>query len=229
MNNMVIFENSKFGNLRTVMINGKPYFCASDVAKALGYKNDRDAIRTKCKCVAKHDIPHPQSKDKEIEVNFIPESDVYRLIFGSKLKSAEEYQDWVFETVLPQLREKGYYNIDPRSEQNKEEFVDSFIDSISEITKMNNEELIEEVLEGLNIYYDLDGEDVDEIYSKSRDELIAFRSSLLIKDVFNLFVDTFNFNDYYYEITNKANPKDAYNKKLQEILNEDAEDYRDEE
>ena len=64
MNEIKIFEKEEFGQIRTVEIDGKPYFVASDVAKALGYVNDRDAISRHCRWVVKHDIPHPQSKTK---------------------------------------------------------------------------------------------------------------------------------------------------------------------
>lgn len=99
-----VFEHQEFGQIRIVYQNGEPWFVANDIAEALGYLNTRDAIRNHCRYVAKHDAPHPQSPSKTIEINIIPESDVYRLIMRSNLPAAERFQDWVVEEVLPSLR-----------------------------------------------------------------------------------------------------------------------------
>ncbi len=103
-----IFENKKFGKLRTLLINNKPYIVAIDVARALDYKNTRDAIKRHCRWVAKHDVPHPQSKDKNktIEVNCIPEGDIYRLVAHSKLPEAD-ITPRGRETFRLSLQEKG--------------------------------------------------------------------------------------------------------------------------
>lgn len=107
-NNIKIFENGVFGSLRTINENGKIMFVASDVAKMLGYKNVSDAISKHCRYIAKCDIPHPQGKGT-LEVNIIPEGDVYRLIAHSKLPSAEKFESWVFDEVLPSIRKNGGY------------------------------------------------------------------------------------------------------------------------
>ena len=110
-----IFENNEFGNLRTLDNNGKIMFVASDVAKMLGYKNVSDAISKHCRYIAKCDIPHPQGKGT-LEVNFIPEGDVYRLITHSKLPAAEKFESWVFDEVLPSIRKTGSYTAKPLNE-----------------------------------------------------------------------------------------------------------------
>ena len=97
------------GNIRTIIIDEKPYFIASDVAKALGYANPHDAIKKHCRWVAKCEVPHPQSKTKILEVNIIPEGDIYRLVSHSELPSAERFESWVFDEVLPQIRQTGGY------------------------------------------------------------------------------------------------------------------------
>lgn len=102
------FSESK-SEIRNVFVNGEPHFVATDIAKALGYKNNRDAIRQHCRYVVKHDIPHPQSPTKQLEVSVIPESDVYRLIMSSTLPSAQKFERWVMEEVLPSIRKKGFY------------------------------------------------------------------------------------------------------------------------
>lgn len=100
MVNIITKTNEQFGTIR--QINGKPaLWCGSDVAKALGYANSRKAITDHCRCVTKRYIPHPQSPNKQIEVSFIPEADVYRLICHSKLPKAQEFEKWVFEDVVP--------------------------------------------------------------------------------------------------------------------------------
>lgn len=109
MNEVTIFKKEEFGSVRTIEMDGKSYFCASDVAKILGYSNIPDAINRHCRCIVKHDIPHPQSKKKTIEMSFISEGDVYRLTASSKLPSAEKFESWIFDEVLPTIRETGSY------------------------------------------------------------------------------------------------------------------------
>lgn len=106
------FRNEQFGEIRTLEIEGKLYFVASDIAKVLGYANDRDAVNRHCRWVVKRDIPHPQNSRKQIEVNMIPEGDIYRLITHSKLESAERFEKWVFDEVLPTIRKHGMYATD---------------------------------------------------------------------------------------------------------------------
>ena len=107
--NVEIFKNEEFGQIRTLEIDGKPYFVASDIAKSLGYKRPNDAISAHCRYTVKHSIPHPQSKTKTIDVNVIPEGDLYRLITNSELPTAEKFESWVFDEVLPSIRKHGAY------------------------------------------------------------------------------------------------------------------------
>lgn len=111
MSNLAIFENSEFGKVRTLIENdGTVLFCASDVATILGYTRPNDAVNDHCRSTVKRRTPHPQSKDKFIDINFIPESDVYRLIIRSKLPAAEKFEKWVVEEVLPSIRKTGSYS-----------------------------------------------------------------------------------------------------------------------
>lgn len=87
--------------------NGTPLFVAKDVAKTLGYANTKDAIARHCRGVVKH-YPLPTQGGTQA-VRVIYEPDVYRLIFGSKLQSATQFQDWVFNEVLPSIRKTGQY------------------------------------------------------------------------------------------------------------------------
>lgn len=108
-NKMEVFKNERFGEVRTVEVDGKLLFCGKDIAEILGYANASKAINDHCRWVTKCYIPHPQSPDKEIEVSFIPEGDVYRLITRSKLPAAEEFEKWLFDEVVSSIRKHGAY------------------------------------------------------------------------------------------------------------------------
>ena len=106
MNELQIFNSPEFGDIRTVEIDGKPYFVANDVAKSLGYKRPADAVTAHCKGSVKHRY---LTEGGEQEVKVIPEGDVYRLISRSKLSSAEKFERWVFDEVIPSIRKNGGY------------------------------------------------------------------------------------------------------------------------
>lgn len=116
MNDLQIFKNAEFGNIRIIEKDGQPLFCGSDVAKSLGYARPNDALTAHCRYTVKRSIPHPQSPDKTIEMLFIPEGDLYRLITNSKLPSAEKFESWVFDEVLPAIRKTGSYTKNQPSE-----------------------------------------------------------------------------------------------------------------
>ncbi|MCJ0222452.1 hypothetical protein JY758_02475 [Clostridioides difficile] len=105
MNNLQIFEKLEFGQIRMAEIDNKPYFVGKDVAKSLGYKNTNDAILRHCKGVVKHE----GFKINGIKIALITEGDVYRLIVGSNLPNAEKFECWVFDEVLPTIRQTGQY------------------------------------------------------------------------------------------------------------------------
>jgi anti-repressor protein len=106
MNELQIFNNEEFGEVRMAEINGKPYFVATDVATALGYTNPRKAISDHCKGVTKRDTPTSSGVQ---QMSYINEGDLYRLIMKSKLPSAEKFEKWVMEEVLPSIRKNGGY------------------------------------------------------------------------------------------------------------------------
>ena len=105
LNELQIFQNEEFGQVRTVEIDGKTYFVGKDVANALGYSNPRDAILRHCKGVVKHD----SFKEGGQEVALLPEGDIYRLIIKSQLPSADKFERWIFDEVIPQIRQTGGY------------------------------------------------------------------------------------------------------------------------
>lgn len=106
MNELQIFNNPEFGEIRTINENGVVLFCGSDVARALGYSRPNEAVATHAKGTVKR---RTLTNGGEQEMAFIPESDLYRLIFRSKLPSAERFTDWVTAEVLPSIRKNGGY------------------------------------------------------------------------------------------------------------------------
>ena len=104
--NLITFNNPDFGEVRTLEEDGKVLFCASDVAKALGYARPADAVTQHCKGSVKHRVLTDGGVQ---ESKFIPEGDVYRLIVRSKLPTAERFERWVFDEVLPAIRKHGGY------------------------------------------------------------------------------------------------------------------------
>lgn len=103
---ITIFKNSEFGEVRTFEENGKVLFCALDIAKALGYANPAKAVIDHCKGVTVLETP---TNGGTQSVKYITEGSVYRLITHSKLPSAEKFESWVFDEVLPIIRRHGMY------------------------------------------------------------------------------------------------------------------------
>lgn len=115
MDNMLkVFNNSSFGDVRILQDGDKVLFAASDIAGALGYSNVRDALRRHCKGVVKRDT---LTSGGEQTISYIMEGDVYRLIARSKLPSAEKFERWVFDEVLPSIRKHGAYLTDEATDK----------------------------------------------------------------------------------------------------------------
>lgn len=112
MSDIKIFENKEFGEIRTVMIDGAPWFVGKDVTSALGYADSTGAVRKRTdeedRGVAKMDTPSGAQ-----ELVIINESGLYSLILGSKLPSAKQFKRWVTSEVLPSIRQTGRYSILP--------------------------------------------------------------------------------------------------------------------
>ena len=106
MNELQIFQNPEFGEIRTIEENGKVLFRGTDVARALGYARPNEAVSKHCKGTLKRRTPTAGGIQ---EMLFIPEGDVYRLITHSKLPSAKRFESWIFDEVLPSIRKHGAY------------------------------------------------------------------------------------------------------------------------
>ncbi len=108
MNNIELFKNESFGEVRTLLIEDEVWFVGKDVAEALGYSNPQKAIRT-----------HVDNEDKGVnemdtpggkqEITIINESGLYSLILSSKLPQAKEFKRWVTNEILPSIRKHGGY------------------------------------------------------------------------------------------------------------------------
>ena len=135
MNELQIFNSGEFGEIRTVEINGKPYFVGTDVAKALGYNNPRDAVSRHCKGVVKHDTP--TSSGVQL-MSYINEGDLYRLIMKSKLPSAEKFESWVMDEVLPTIRKTGSYRKPLTTVEQIQVIATGFLDHEERLNRLEN-------------------------------------------------------------------------------------------
>lgn len=111
MNELKIFDNEEFGEIRTVMIDNEPWFVGNDCAAALGYKDKYSALRKNIDDEDKRLCPVGSSSGIQNTI-IINESGLYSLIFNSKLDSAKRFKHWVTSEVLPSIRETGAYTMD---------------------------------------------------------------------------------------------------------------------
>lgn len=135
MNELQIFNSEEFGNIRTAEIDGKPYFVGTDVAKALGYNNPRDAVSRHCKGVAKRDTPTSSGIQS---MSYINEGDLYRLIMKSKLPSAEKFESWVMDEVLPTIRKAGSYQKPLTTVEQIQVIATGFLDHEERLNRLEN-------------------------------------------------------------------------------------------
>ena len=136
MNSLQIFNSEEFGEIRTIEIDGKPYFVGTDVAKALGYSNPRKAILDHCKGVTKRDTPTSSGIQS---MSYINEGDLYRLIMKSKLPSAEKFESWVMDEVLPAIRKTGSYQKPMTLEEQLQIVAKGTLEVKEEIRKVNED------------------------------------------------------------------------------------------
>lgn len=137
MNEVRVFDNTEFGNVRALTIDGEPWFIGKDVAEALGYERTADAIRVHVDDEDKGvgEIQTPGGIQKMVTVN---ESGMYALIFGSKLESAKRFKHWVTHDVLPSLRKTGRYSV------NQESDIDTIINGLvaaSRVIRQKDDEI----------------------------------------------------------------------------------------
>lgn len=111
MSELQIFKNAEFGSVRTITVEGEPYFVGKDVAEILGYSNTRkalsDHVDEEDKGVTKCDTPGGMQ-----DLTVINESGLYSLILSSKMPNAKKFKRWVTSEVLPTIRKHGLYAMD---------------------------------------------------------------------------------------------------------------------
>lgn len=174
-NEIKIFNNPEFGDVRTMEIDDKPYFCASDVASMLGYVRPADAIAQHCKGSVKHRV---LTNGGEQDMKFIPEGDVYRLIVRSKLPQAEKFESWVFDEVLPTIRKHGLYA--PDELLNNPDLV------IQAMTKLKEERLKTEKLEAEKEVLALENKAKEQMINELRPKLNYLDVILGSKNLLNI-------------------------------------------
>ena len=122
MNEIQVFNNPEFGDIRTIMIENEPWWIGKDIAEALAYKNTRDAlvrhVDEEDRGVAKHDTLGGAQ-----DLTIINESGLYSLVLSSKLPSAKKFKRWITSEVLPALRKTGRYGAAERRMSDREESV----------------------------------------------------------------------------------------------------------
>lgn len=127
MENVIkIFENEEFGSMRTLEESGKVFFCGKDAAAALGYRDTVNALKAHCKedgVVIHHLI---DSMGRKQAAKFISEGNLYRLISHSRLPSAEKFESWIFDEVLPTIRRTGGYVA------NEDMFIENYLPFLDE-------------------------------------------------------------------------------------------------
>jgi len=110
MNNLQIFNNPEFGEIRTIQKDGEPWFVLKDVARVLGIDNHKDiSKRLETDEVGRFESPHPQSPEKTIEMVCVNEYGLYKVIFRSDKPKAKPFTNWVTHEVLPSIRKTGGY------------------------------------------------------------------------------------------------------------------------
>lgn len=179
-----VFDNPEFGTIRTVTRDGVPMFCAKDVAVALGYQNTNDAIRKHCKGVA---ICYPLKTAGGVQdVRFITEGDMYRLIASSKLESAQRFESWVFDEVIPAIRRNGGYMV-ARADETPEQLLARAL-KLADATLRERDARIAE-LEPRAEFYDatMKGERWMSVTEAAR-QLHQYDRSITRKDVFAFFM-----------------------------------------
>ena len=164
MTDLQTYTNAAFGSVRILYEDGKPLFCGADACKALGYKNQSKALNDHCKGVTKRYIPTSGGKQ---QANFLPEGDLYRLITHSKLPSAEKFERWVFDEVLPAIRKNGMYGADPAELERLRRSNQALRDWFSLLAK-RKQELVD-------IQHDL--EDVRQNRSEAKERFMAAKAN----------------------------------------------------
>ena len=163
MNEIQIFNSPEFGEIRTVMINGEPWFVGKDVCRALGYADTYSGVRKNVDAEDKRGCPVGSTSGTQ-EMIVINESGLYSLIFGSKLESAKKFKKWVTSEVLPSIRKTGSYG--NQLPKNPMELLELHYEAIRHVD--NKVDMLAEDLEQFKQELPLFGIDEDKIVTAVR-------------------------------------------------------------
>lgn len=201
--NVKVYTNPLFGELRTAGTAGNPLFCLSDVCKALnlqtGATKNRLEIRgissiNTSKEVKSHGVD--TGKFKEEAMTFIDEPNLYRCIFQSRKKEAKQFQDWVFNEVLPAIRKTGGY-IATNESMSDEEIMAKAL-SIAQATIERKSKMIEQqqqtisqqenVIEQKNVQIELQEKEIEKAAPKVKyyDEVLQSDSTMTTRQIANV-------------------------------------------
>ena len=150
MKEMQIFNNEEFGEVRTIIINGEPWFVGKDIASALGYSKVSEALKTNVDEMDSSLVGVMDALGREQQTKVINESGLYSLIFGSKLETAKKFKRWVTSDVLPTLHKTGVYAIKSAPLAERPGEVAKLINSLTSIMK-NNRSASKEIAENAKI------------------------------------------------------------------------------
>ena len=107
MNELQVFKNEEFGQIRTMEINGEPWFVGRDIANALGYQDARKAVNSHTDEDDRTNRPISDALGRNQETTVINESGLYSLILSSKLENAKQFKRWITSEVIPSIRKNG--------------------------------------------------------------------------------------------------------------------------
>lgn len=134
-----VYEHPLFGKVRMFIQNGKTWFCGTDIATSLGYSNPRDAIVRHCKShgVVNHDVIDSMGRTQQMK--FISEGNVYRLTAKSQMPRADEFENWIFDEIVPSVVNTGSYSVKPQTPQTYLEALKALVSSEEEKQRLAQE------------------------------------------------------------------------------------------